>query len=87
VPIPDEQAARGGAIEAAILTALREMEERGVGGSAATPFLLGRVAELTGGASLEANVALVKNNARFGAEVAKELARQTARVGGAAMDE
>ncbi len=39
-----------------------------------TPFLLRRVAELTGGASLTANIALIKHNARVGAEIAVALA-------------
>ena len=39
-------------------------------GKEATPFLLGRIVELTGGASLTANIALVRNNARLGAEIA-----------------
>ncbi|MGH8825385.1 MAG: pseudouridine-5'-phosphate glycosidase, partial [Jiangellaceae bacterium] len=37
-------------------------------------FLLGRIVEITGGASLTANIALVKNNARLGAQVASEYA-------------
>ena len=45
------------------------MDAAGVHGKEATPFLLGRIVELTGGASLEANIALVNNNARLGAEV------------------
>ena len=40
-----------------------------------TPFLLGRIVELTEGRSLEANMALVRNNATLAAEVAVELAR------------
>ena len=43
-----------------------------------TPFLLKRVAELTGGASLRANIALIKNNARVGAEIAVALAQMLA---------
>lgn len=43
-------------------------------GPATTPFLLRRIAELTGGASLAANIALVKNNARVGARLAVDLA-------------
>jgi pseudouridine-5'-phosphate glycosidase len=48
-----------------------------VHGKEATPFLLGRIVELTGGASLEANIALVNNNARLGAAVAKAYAALT----------
>ena len=43
---------------------------RGIHGKDATPYLLGRIVEITGGESLEANIALVRNNARFGAAVA-----------------
>jgi pseudouridine-5'-phosphate glycosidase len=41
-----------------------------VHGKEATPFLLGRIVEITGGASLTANIALVNYNARLGARVA-----------------
>ena len=41
---------------------------------AVTPFLLERVKALTGGRSLETNIALVKNNARVGAQLALALA-------------
>jgi len=45
-----------------------------VGGKARTPFLLSALAELTGGRSLEANLALLEDNARVAAEVAVALA-------------
>lgn len=48
-----------------------------------TPFLLERIRQLTGGSSLEANIKLVKNNARVGAAVAVECARLAAAAGGA----
>ena len=48
-------------------------EEQGITGKAVTPFLLARVKDLTGGDSLEANIALVKNNAKLAAEVAAAL--------------
>ena len=54
---------------------MRETEERGVAGRDVTPYVLKRVAELTGGASLKANIALVMNNAKIGADIACELAR------------
>jgi pseudouridine-5'-phosphate glycosidase len=47
-----------------------EAEHRGITGAAITPYLLGRIVELSGGDSLRANIALVKNNAAFGAELA-----------------
>lgn len=54
--------------------ALAEAAAQGVAAKAVTPFLLQRIFELTGGASLEANIALVLNNARLGAAIARELA-------------
>ena len=75
VPIPAEHEAKGAEVEAAIRRALDECESRGVRGRDVTPFLLERVRVLTDGASLDANVARVKNNARVGADIAVELAR------------
>ncbi|KAI9176145.1 hypothetical protein H9P43_006510 [Blastocladiella emersonii ATCC 22665] len=75
VPIPEKDAANAGLIQAAVDTAVAEAEANGIKGKDATPFLLARVAELTRGASLAANIALIKNNARVGAKVAVELAK------------
>ena len=50
------------------------MDGAGMHGKEATPFLLGRIVEITRGASLTANIALVNNNARLGAQVAQEYA-------------
>lgn len=75
VPIPEEHAAAAQPIEFAIQKALLEATEQSVFGSAVTPFLLKRVNELTGGASLSANIELVKNNARIGAQVSVALSR------------
>lgn len=57
-------------IERAIQTAVAEAEQKGVHGAQSTPFLLGRVSELTGGESKRANLALLKNNARIAAQAA-----------------
>ena len=57
--------------------ALAEMDARGIHGKEATPFLLGRIVEITEGASLAANIALVNNNARLGAQVATAYAALT----------
>ncbi|HEX2191244.1 MAG TPA: pseudouridine-5'-phosphate glycosidase, partial [Longimicrobiaceae bacterium] len=70
VPPPAEHALPGAEVDAAIGRALRRAEERGVRGKEVTPFLLRAVAEETGGRSLEANVALLRGNARVAAEVA-----------------
>jgi pseudouridine-5'-phosphate glycosidase len=48
-----------------------------VSGKDSTPFLLKRIVELTGGDSLRANVALVRNNARLGAQIAVAYAALT----------
>jgi pseudouridylate synthase len=55
------------------------MPGRGIAGKDATPFILARVNEITGGDSLRANIALIKNNARLGAAVAVAYARLCAR--------
>lgn len=73
VPIPREAAADGQEVEYAIQQALLEVEEFSVTGSGVTPFILSRVNELTEGKSLAANLALIKNNAKVGAHIAKEL--------------
>lgn len=73
-PIPDESSLEEAEITAIIEDALRQAEEQGVKGKDVTPFLLGKVKELTDGKSLEANIALVMNNARVGAAIAKAYA-------------
>jgi len=72
-PIPEEFAMDKTVIDSAINQALAEMEEQGVDGKESTPFLLARVAELTGGDSLASNIQLVFNNARLAAEIAVAL--------------
>ncbi|GGX56240.1 pseudouridine-5'-phosphate glycosidase [Saccharospirillum salsuginis] len=72
-PIPNEYAMDKSAIDNAIEQALREAEEQEIHGKASTPFLLSRVAELTGGDSLAANIQLVFNNARLATAIAKAL--------------
>lgn len=71
-PIPKEYAMDESKIDAAITQALSEMEAKGVKGKESTPFLLARVAELTGGNSLKSNIELVFNNAKLAAQIAKE---------------
>jgi len=72
-PIPESDSMDEEKINSAIEKALVEAEEKGIHGKETTPFLLSKVLEVTEGKSLEANIALVKNNARLGAEVAKYL--------------
>ena len=52
-----------------------EAKAQGVGKKEATPFLLKRIVELTEGKSLEANIALIRNNAMLAAQAAAELMR------------
>ena len=69
-PVPEADEIPAERIDTIIEQALADLVEGGVSGKAATPFLLGRIVELTGGASLRTNIALVENNARLGARVA-----------------
>lgn len=73
-PIPAADALPAEKMDAVIGQALREAEAKGIAGKDVTPFLLGRIVEITGGKSLEANIALVKHNARIGARIAVALA-------------
>lgn len=73
VPIPAAEAMDPDEAEAAIARATREADEQGIHGPASTPWLLRRVVELTGGRSLEANGALLRNNARVAAQIAVAL--------------
>jgi pseudouridylate synthase len=73
VPPPKETALAQNEIEGIIQQALREAEQQHVRGAAVTPFLLSRVSELSGGASLHANLALLTNNARVAAQISKAL--------------
>ena len=69
-PIPEADEVPAEQIDSIIEQALRDMDAKGVKGKEATPYLLGRIVEITGGESLRANIALVKNNARLGAAIA-----------------
>jgi len=69
-PIPLSHAMDEAVIHTAIEQAVEEASARAIKGKEITPFLLARVMELTGGDSLAANIALVKNNAALAAEIA-----------------
>ncbi len=72
-PVPDADALPQAMADAAIEQALAEADAQGVKGKAVTPFLLARVSELTEAKSKSANLALLVNNARLGAAIAKAL--------------
>jgi pseudouridylate synthase len=75
VPVPEAEALPDELARDAIDRATREADEAGVAGPALTPWLLARIAELTGGASVRANTALIVNNARVAGQLAVVLAR------------
>ena len=74
-PIPKEAEIPAEELAPIIAQATQEAEEQGVAGKGVTPFLLARIFELTDGRSLEANIALVLNNARLAADIAKAHSR------------
>ena len=74
VPIPQEDEIPREEIEPFIERALRDAAEQKIAGNALTPFLLRRLEEITGGRSVRANIALLKNDVAVAAEIAKQLA-------------
>ena len=72
-PIPEEYSMDKAVIDKAIAQALAECDAQGIHGKETTPFLLARIAEITGNDSLDSNIQLVFNNVALGAEIAKEL--------------
>ena len=75
-PVPAEFELPSAAVTEILEEALSSAERQGVAGRELTPFLLARMSELSDGATLRANIALLENNARIGAEIAKSLAER-----------
>ncbi len=75
VPVPADKALAAAIAEAAIEQATSEAENAGITGNAITPFVLKRVSQITDGASMKANIALLVNNAGVAGQVARELSR------------
>lgn len=71
VPCPEDAAVPSNDVESALSEALEEAEVEGITGKATTPFLLNRLSQLTDGATLHANLALLRRNARIAAEIAQ----------------
>jgi pseudouridylate synthase len=71
-PVPKDKELDFNLMTDAIDKALIEEKKLGIKGKDSTPFLLGKVKELTGGLSLEANIELVYNNAKLAAQIASE---------------
>jgi pseudouridine-5'-phosphate glycosidase len=73
-PVPEKSEIPAAEISPAIDAALKEAAAKKVAGKAVTPFLLDAILRATGGRSLIANIALIKNNARLAADIAVALA-------------
>ena len=76
-PIPEAFEANTEIINDSMNEALAMADKKGIIGKEITPYILAHVAKVTGGDSLTANVALVENNARVGAQVAKAYSQLT----------
>lgn len=73
VPVPQEFEVPAEELQIVLNTALEDAEWNGIVGPALTPFLLSQMAERSGGATLRANIALLENNARVAATIAREV--------------
>ena len=71
VPVPAKFEVPAEELNIVLTTALEDAEWKGIAGPALTPFLLTQMAERSGGATLRANIALLENNARVAAEIAR----------------
>lgn len=71
VPVPAKFEVPAETLQQVLTTALEDAEWKEITGSALTPFLLSQMAERSGGATLRANIALLENNARLAAEIAR----------------
>ncbi|SFR39492.1 pseudouridine-5'-phosphate glycosidase [Yoonia tamlensis] len=74
-PIPQADEIGAEILAPIIAQALSEAEAQKISAKSVTPFLLGRIFELTEGRSLTANIALVRNNARLAAQIASEMVK------------
>ncbi|MCL4424377.1 MAG: pseudouridine-5'-phosphate glycosidase [Firmicutes bacterium] len=74
-PIPPQDELDQTMVQGVVSQALKEADQQGIRGKHLTPFLLDRLKDLTGGLTLQANLALVKNNARLAARIAVTLSR------------
>lgn len=86
-PVPAPHALPRAEVEAAIERALAEARAQGIAGKALTPFLLARINDLSAGRTLATNIALVLNNARLAAAVARAHAAAARSAAGPGHDE
>jgi pseudouridine-5'-phosphate glycosidase len=75
VPVPAASEVPADVLQETLAAALAEAERAGINGRELTPFLLSRMSERSGGATLRANIALLENNARIAAQIARTLHR------------
>jgi pseudouridine-5'-phosphate glycosidase len=75
LPVPAGQEIPRDTVDAWIVRATEELADQGISGKAVTPFLLSRIVELSGGASLETNVNLYHNNVRLACRIAAACAK------------
>ena len=75
-PIPKDYAINYSEVKEAVEEAIVKMNEQGIKGKEETPFLLAKISEITKGQSLVANEALIINNAKLGANIAKNITRE-----------
>jgi pseudouridine-5'-phosphate glycosidase len=75
-PVPEADALDSAEVERHLAVAMADMTKEGIAGKAVTPYLLKRMKEVTEGRSLAANLALVYNNAKVGAQIAVALANR-----------
>lgn len=75
-PVPAQDALPDEYVREIVAEGIADAEAAGIHGPATTPWLLARVAEITGGRSVKANISLIVNNARVGGLLAVELARR-----------
>ena len=74
VPIPEENSVDGTMMETEIKKALEECKAKNIIGKYVTPYVLDKINELSKGESLKANLSLIRNNAKVGAKISRELA-------------
>lgn len=74
-PVPEEYSLDADWMEERIEEAIKMMEKDGITGKRVTPYLLDKLVGITGGKSLETNMALIENNAKLGGALARELAK------------
>jgi pseudouridine-5'-phosphate glycosidase len=77
VPVPEADALSDDQARDAVDRACADADDKGISGPDLTPWLLARIAELTNGAAVRANTALIINNARIAAEIAGQLGRRS----------